>query len=162
MRFYVYTLIGPDGAVFYVGKGQGKRMYQHRGEAKNGHSCHKCNKIRKLWREGADYTELVVFQTDDEQEAFTKEIELIASTPNLCNVTTGGEGGSVRPEVRQERGARWQVAISQYDEQKRIAQEQRSAGWRGRLAEFDRRLDETRKARRLAKRQAKLEAQNTL
>ena len=33
-RFYVYELIDPrDGKVFYIGKGQGRRIYGHEAEA---------------------------------------------------------------------------------------------------------------------------------
>jgi len=35
-EFYVYELIEPDGDVFYVGKGQGLRMYQHVKDVKRG------------------------------------------------------------------------------------------------------------------------------
>src|SRR5690348_9647048 len=37
VMFYVYQLIDPrDGAVFYVGKGSGDRMFQHVRDAKRG------------------------------------------------------------------------------------------------------------------------------
>lgn len=104
-QFYVYILVDDCGSPFYVGKGQGKRAQQHRQEAKRGHECHKCNKIRKFWKEGRDYAEQVVLRTDDEAKALEQERALIAAIgrKNLCNLTIGGEGTPIPPEVRDAR-----------------------------------------------------------
>lgn len=93
-RFYVYVLARPDGRPFYVGKGKGSRIYQHDSEARSGHRCPKCNTIRKIWRAGGEVQRYIVFQTDDEQEAFDREREYIAlyGRANLCNLTDGGDG----------------------------------------------------------------------
>jgi hypothetical protein len=97
-RFYVYVLTDPDDAPFYVGKGSGRRVFEHTGEARGGCECYKCRVIRKIWREGQEYGATIVFATDDEYAAFAKERELIAAygRENLCNLTDGGEGASGR------------------------------------------------------------------
>jgi len=93
-RFYIYVLARPDGSPFYVGKGSKNRVHRHDTEARSGHKCHKCNVIRKIWRQGTDVQRYIVFETDDEPEAFAYERELIAlhGRDNLTNVTDGGPG----------------------------------------------------------------------
>lgn len=97
-KYYVYILARPNGKPFYVGKGAGNRIYEHDGEARKGHKCHKCNVIRKIWKQGGEFQRYIVLTTDDEQEAFAHERELIAlyGRENLCNLTDGGEGCSGR------------------------------------------------------------------
>lgn len=100
-RFYVYVLSRPNGQPFYVGKGQRRRMYDHSREAQSGHDCYKCRVIRKIWSAGGEITACIVFATDNEAEALTHEIELIAlyGRDTLANLTDGGEGmsGNIRP-----------------------------------------------------------------
>ena len=92
--FYVYILARPDGAPFYVGKGTGDRIYEHDKEARKGHRCHKCNMIRKIWKSGNQVQRYIVFETQDESEAFAHERQLIAlyGRETLTNLTDGGEG----------------------------------------------------------------------
>lgn len=104
-RFYVYVLARPDNSPFYVGKGQGKRVFKHDTEARSGHRCHKCNVIRKIWKQGKDVRRYIVFTSDSEQEALDYERYLIElyGKHTLTNVTDGGIGvpGYVfTPEVR--------------------------------------------------------------
>lgn len=110
--FYVYTLARPDNTVFYVGKGTSKRIFQHDYEARGDCKCHKCNVIRKIWKQGKQIQRYFVFTTENEDEAFTYERELIAlyGRDNLCNQTDGGEGQSGRIFSLEERAklkARW-------------------------------------------------------
>lgn len=94
--FYVYILARPDGRPFYIGKGAGQRIFVHAQEARRGHVCHKCNTIRKIWKQGGVIQQYIVLETDDEQEAFAYERDLIAlhGRDMLCNLTDGGEGSS--------------------------------------------------------------------
>lgn len=95
-RFYVYVLCRPNGDPFYVGKGQDARVFDHDAEARRGHKCHKCNVIRKIWKQGGQVQRYIVFETDDEQEAFNYERELITlyGRDTLANLTDGGDGAS--------------------------------------------------------------------
>jgi hypothetical protein len=94
--FYVYVLARPNGKPFYVGKGTGRRIFKHDYEARNGCACHKCNIIRKIWRSGGDVQRYIMLETDNEQESFDYEIELIAlyGLSTLANRTAGGDGPS--------------------------------------------------------------------
>jgi len=113
--FYVYYLRRPDkedplwpgaGQPFYVGKGSNGRMGDHRYEAlflksKPGPKSLKTNIIHKLWRQGLDFTEEIMFESLTEQEAHEIEIEAISvygrknnGTGCLANLTNGGDGVS--------------------------------------------------------------------
>lgn len=104
-RFYVYILCRPNGKPFYVGKGSGKRIFDHDAEARGGCDCHKCRIIRKIWRNGGEIQRYTMLTTDNEQEAFDYERELIAlhGRKNLANGTDGGEGMSGRIVMLAER-----------------------------------------------------------
>lgn len=104
-KFYVYELRDENGVPFYVGKGSGKRIQQHRQIAKSGRKDHRYCKIRLIWERGADFFEVIVFETDDEEKAFEEEVRLIAlyGRDNLTNKTDGGDGPSnPSPEVREK------------------------------------------------------------
>ncbi len=97
-RYFVYVLARPDGSPFYVGKGVERRFRQHKWEAARGHRCHKCSIIRKIWRNGGQVQRYIMLITENEQEAFEYEKELIAlyGRHTLTNETDGGEGQSGR------------------------------------------------------------------
>jgi len=118
-RFYVYTLTDPQNHIFYVGKGTGDRIHQHETEARSVCACHKCCKIRKIWRAGEQIRKYYVFETDDEREAYQEEERLIQEIGmrNLCNKTVGGIG--TRSRTNEEMEA-LQVAVEAYDRQRRI------------------------------------------
>jgi hypothetical protein len=103
MLFYVYALARPvkvkrsiDWRVFYIGKGSKRRVWRHESEARRGCRCHKCNIIRKVWREGGEIQRYILLTTEDEQTAFAYEKEMIAmhGRENLVNYTEGGDGAS--------------------------------------------------------------------
>jgi hypothetical protein len=97
-KYYTYELIDPrNDKVFYVGKGKHKRMYYHYSTVKNGNNLYNGklnNKLKKLIKENLKPIYKKVFETDIEQEAFNKEIELIKfyGRETLCNLTEGGTG----------------------------------------------------------------------
>jgi hypothetical protein len=94
--FYVHTLASPDGPVFYVGKGKDFRIDDHEKEARRGCNCRKCNVIRMIWSLGKEIRKFVIFTTDDEEEAYNHEIEIIRriGLNNLTNATAGGDGSA--------------------------------------------------------------------
>lgn len=103
MTYYVYILIDPrTDKIFYVGKGCMKRMYEHvknvqRNRIPN-NNRHLYNKIKQILSFGKRVEYKKVLITENEQDAFNKEIDLIAEIGlfNLCNLTDGGEGTSGR------------------------------------------------------------------
>src|SRR5216684_6424733 len=83
-KYYVYTLAYPQetgGAIFYIGKGTGKRMLIH--EIYAAHSdddirtyyrnAEKCRVIREIWAKGGQVKREIVFETDVEFEAYAYE-----------------------------------------------------------------------------------------
>ena len=84
--FFVYVDCKPDGIPFYIGKGTVDRL--GRKSRVNRHHTNICAKYPD-WYRGLAFM-------GNEQDAFKKEVELIASIgkQNLCNRTDGGEGSS--------------------------------------------------------------------
>jgi hypothetical protein len=109
-RFYVYQLARPDGTPFYIGKGVGRRVFQHETEAKGPGWSHKLNTIRLLDRGGfaIHYSILAFF--DCENECHAREVLEIRrigrfdlKTGPLTNLTDGGEGAVGLSEETRER-----------------------------------------------------------
>lgn len=111
---YVYGLHYPDGQLFYVGKGQRGRMYQHVSQARKGVCVNKYlqNTIRKIERNGGKVLYKKFFNELEECDALQKERELIAqhgrkatNTGKLVNFTDGGEGTSGYKHTDESRKA---------------------------------------------------------
>jgi hypothetical protein len=91
--YYIYQLIDPrNSKPFYVGKGKGKRMYDHENEA-NGDSEHpKCHLIREIKSLGYAIEYNVVKRFEIEDDAYDYEEKLIdeIGLHNLTNKIRGG------------------------------------------------------------------------
>jgi len=75
---YTYVLRFPDGTPFYVGKGQGVRMFAHVEEAADpSRDSLKVNTIRGIWKDGGDVVHTIDRLYD--QEPWIREAELIMS-----------------------------------------------------------------------------------
>lgn len=109
--YYVYHLIDPSNDIpFYVGKGRGRRIYQHEILAKAGkksnNNGHLFNKINKVLKEVGFIKYKFIFENLDKKTSTTKEIEEIRRWGRadmvagpLCNLTDGGEGSiSLSPQ----------------------------------------------------------------
>lgn len=91
--FFVYLDKTNEGKIYYVGKGSKDRIQQK-----------KRNKKHKAISEKFGLNREIVFETNDEVEAFAKEIELISLHQTfttdwshqtiVCNFTLGGDGAS--------------------------------------------------------------------
>lgn len=108
-RWYVYALTDPrDGAVFYIGKGTGKRIHQHERDAANERTVcsKKINRIRCLQALNLETGKEFCAFFWDEQAAYDHETDLIEEVglENLTNVLPGGQKAWDRR--RQERAAR--------------------------------------------------------
>lgn len=99
-RFYIYVLLRPDGQPFYVGKGLGKRLFNHDADARNTTlTTHKLNVIRVIRKNGGNVSYALPYFCDDEAEAHAFEVKLISSIGRhdlkkgpLTNQTAGSEG----------------------------------------------------------------------
>jgi hypothetical protein len=107
MRYYVYILARPNDKPFYVGKGKGRRVFQHEGEARSECRCHKCNVIRKIWHTGGEVKRYIILTTNDESEALAYEQTMIAllGRSTLTNRTDGGEVNALDPKIRAQLNA---------------------------------------------------------
>lgn len=98
-KYYVYQLKTSEGEIIYIGKGSGKRMFQHIYIA-NGNGINRkgnpklYNKISKILNDGGYITPEILFESYIEKECHDKEILYISEIglSNLCNLTVGGEG----------------------------------------------------------------------
>jgi group I intron endonuclease len=116
-KFYVYELWNPiKNEPFYVGKASydRDRLSEHIKEAKfNKHKrkkSHKINTILSILSYDEKVEERIIFETDDESEAFKFESEMIKihgrrcdGTGVLTNLTLGGEGARGLPFTNEMR-----------------------------------------------------------
>lgn len=109
-EYYVYKLIDPrNSKIFYIGKGQKKRMYQHVKDVQCGRTPNNNkklnNKIKKILKLGLKVKYKKLFITENEQAAFNKEIKIIKEIElkNLCNLTEGGEGNIGRKFTKKHK-----------------------------------------------------------
>ncbi len=106
--YYVYVLMDSDQKdVFYVGKGQGGRIYHHGNEVKallrNGFKPGntKQNRIAEIISSGKDFDQHVIGRYESENEAFAVESTLINwvyGFDNLTNLNRGKNGSLIRPK----------------------------------------------------------------
>lgn len=107
MTFYVYTLTDPRCcSVFYVGKGKGKRAYQHTTYERAGkarYNPRKSQRIADILACGLEPTVTIVERYDIEQDAIDHEAELIATMEGLTNILSSGWCSALTKEEAERR-----------------------------------------------------------
>lgn len=97
LKTYVYRLIDPrNGETFYVGKGQGNRVFAHIHAEQNlegDELDNKVKRIREIRVAGFEVAHVVHRHGMDEVTAFEVESALIDAYPGLTNLA-GGVGGN--------------------------------------------------------------------
>lgn len=113
-RFYVYELVDPrTGAVFYVGKGVGARMYHHARDVRRGHRSNeaKTRIIEAIHSAGSEPIARAVAHYEDERDAIEHEADMICSMSGLTNIMARGVA-RFSPEEAQRRLLMRQEKIS--------------------------------------------------
>jgi len=90
----------PAGEYFYIGKGKGRRKYDHLNEQiKKVHNHLKYSIIQKIYKQGKVPIIEILIESEDESYILQKEIDYIAefgrlteNTGLLTNLTEGGQG----------------------------------------------------------------------
>lgn len=129
--FYVYEHLRADtNAVFYVGKGIGRRAFQ-------GSSARRSEWWNRIVRKAGDFSVRMVATQMDEELAHLVEVERIAQLRavgiDLCNQTDGGDG-----TTGHKRSASWCAQMSAVhkgkvvseETKRKIAESVKAAGYR--------------------------------
>lgn len=95
LKTYVYRLIDPrNGETFYVGKGQGNRVFAHIHEqVQEDDPSNKLRRIRGIHLAGFEVAHVIHRHGMDDRTAFEVEAALMDAYPGLTNVS-GGFGNS--------------------------------------------------------------------
>ena len=115
-KFYIYGIFRPDNnELFYIGKGTG---WRHLKSARPDNTNSIKNRIiKKIIKEGKEPIPKILFDNMTEEEAYSKEVELINEygrisdgSGTLANLSLGGEGGLSGVEFSEEHKKNMSIA----------------------------------------------------
>jgi len=101
-NYYVYALINPiNNTAFYIGKGKGKRMYQHLLDGETTNDI-KLAKIKEIREQGYEPFAVKILDKLPEVLAFKNEAYLINTMNNLTNLIIPKNDGKISIEYKLE------------------------------------------------------------
>lgn len=113
-NYYVYALINPiDNTAFYIGKGKGKRMYQHLLDGETSNDI-KLAKIKEIREQGHEPFAIKILDNLPEILAFKNEAYLINTMNNLTNMQIPKNYGKLLVDYKLEEAIRLENVL-QYE-----------------------------------------------
>lgn len=115
--FYIYSLMTPDRDIFYIGKGKGRRCFEHFFSSSLKKTNRKSNKIKNILASGKKVIiDVLVKGITEESEALSLEESIISS------YGIKREGGQLYNEVKYAQGFRdyvnskssWDTKLAKY------------------------------------------------